>query len=162
MQPRNTLMIATLLVLAISLTGCGAGPNAAGRGITRVTDGAETAITTDGNNIKVRNLLLVELSDGSGTGVLVGSIINSADKEDALLGITVNGINALYSGESILTKNSVIQFEGASASAKAVIPGMNVSAGKETVVSLFFAKAGSVKINVIVRDQRDTYAGITA
>lgn len=162
MRLRNTHMIATSLVVAISLTGCGSGPDTAGRTITRVTDGAETALTKDGSNIKVRNLLLVELSDGSGTGVLVGSIINSADKEDALLGISVNGIDAQYSGESILTKNSVIQFEGASANAKAVIPGMNVSAGKETVVSLFFAKAGLVEINVIVRDQRDTYAGITA
>ena len=162
MRLRNTLMIATSLVVAISLTGCGAGPDAAGRKITRVTDGAETALTKDGSNIKVRNLLLVELSDGSGTGVLVGSIINGADKEDALLGISVNGIDAQYSGESILIKNSVIQFEGASANAKAVIPGMNVSAGKETVVSLFFAKAGLVEINAIVRDQRDTYAGITA
>jgi ribosomal protein S8E len=162
MRLRNTLITATTLVLAISLTGCGAGPDAASRGITRVTDGAETAVTKDGSNIKVRNLLLVELSDGSGTGVLVGSIINSADKEDALLGISVNGINALYSGESIMTKNSVIQFEGASANAKAIIPAMNVSAGKEAVVSLFFAKAGLIKINAIVRDQRDTYAGITA
>jgi copper(I)-binding protein len=162
MRLRNTFIIAISLVFAISLTSCGAGPNAESRGITRVTDGAETAITTDGSNLKVRNLLLVELSDGSGTGVLVGSIINSADKEDALLGISVNGINALYSGESIMVKNSVIQFEGASANAKAVVPGMNVAAGKSTVVSLFFAKAGLVKINAIVRDQRDTYAGITA
>ena len=162
MRLRNTFIIAISLVFAISLTSCGAGPDAESRGITRVTDGAETAITTDGSNLKVRNLLLVELSDGSGTGVLVGSIINSADKEDALLGISVNGIDAQYSGESILTKNSVIQFEGSSANAKAVIPGMNVSAGKETVVSLFFAKAGLVEINAIVRDQRDTFAGITA
>jgi len=162
MRLRNTLITATTLVLAISLTGCGAGPDAASRGISRVTDGAETAITTDGSNIKVRNLLLVELNDGSGTGVLVGSIINIADQEDALLGISVNGINALYSGESIMAKNSVIQFEGASANAKAVIPAMNVVAGKGVVVSLFFAKAGLVKINAIVRDQRDTYAGITA
>ena len=162
MRLRNTFIIAISLVFAISLTSCGAGPDAESRGITRVTDGAETAITTDGSNLKVRNLLLVELSDGSGTGVLVGSIINSADKEDALLGISVNGINALYSGESIMVKNSVIQFEGASANAKAVVPGMNVAAGKSTVVSLFFAKAGLVKINAIVRDQRGTYAGITA
>jgi len=162
MRLRNILIIASSLSLALSLTGCGAGPNAASRGITRVTDGAEAAITKDGNNIKVRNLLVVELNDGSGTGVLVGSIINSADQEDALLGIAVNGINALYSGDSIMVKNSVIQFEGASANAKAIIPGMNVSAGKETVVSLFFAKAGLVTINAIVRDQRDTYAGITA
>ncbi len=162
MRLRKTLITATSLVLALSLTGCGAGPDAQSRGITRVTDGAETAITTDGSNIKVRNLLLVELSDGSGKGVLVGSIINSADKEDALLGISVNGINALYSGKSIMVKNSVIQFEGASANAKAVIPAMNVAAGKEAVVSLFFTKAGLVKINAIVRDQRDTYAGITA
>ena len=162
MRLRKTLITATSLVLALSLTGCGAGPDAQSRGITRVTDGAETAITTDGSNIKVRNLLLVELSDGSGKGVLVGSIINSADKEDALLGISVNGINALYSGKSIMVKNSVIQFEGASANAKAVIPAMNVVVGKEAVVSLFFSKAGLVKINAIVRDQRDTYAGITA
>ncbi len=162
MRLRNVLITSTALVTSLLLTSCGAGPDAASRTIVRVTDGAETSITTDGSDLKVRNLLLVELSDGSGTGVLVGSIINSADKEDALLGIAVNGVNALYSGQSIMVKNSVIQFEGASSNAKAIIPGMNVAAGKETVVSLFFAKAGLVKVNAIVRDQRDTYAGITA
>jgi copper(I)-binding protein len=162
MRLRNVLITTTALVSSLLLTSCGAGPSAASRTIVRVTDGAETAITTDGNDLKVRNLLLVELKDGSGTGVLVGSIINDAPKDDALLGVSVNGITAKVTGVTTLMQNSVIQFEGPTANAKAVIPAMNVSAGNNAVVSLFFAHAGEVKINAIVLDQSDTYAGVTA
>ena len=161
MRLRNVLITTTALVASLFLTSCGSGPNAASRTIVRVTDGAEAAITANGNNLKVRNLLLIELKDGSGTGVLVGSIINDAPKDDALLGISVNGINAKVTGITTLMQNSVIQFEGPTANAKAVIPAMNVAAGNNVVVSLFFAHAGEVKINAIVRDQSDTYAGVT-
>ena len=49
---RRTLTALLIASLAISLSGCGAGTNAATRNIKQVTDGVEGAITTDGNNIK--------------------------------------------------------------------------------------------------------------
>ncbi|MBU6255101.1 MAG: hypothetical protein KGM45_02240, partial [Actinomycetales bacterium] len=78
---RRTLSAIAIASLAVSLTGCGAGFNAASRQVSQVTDGAEASIITTENNIRVVNLLVVA-ADG-GTGVLVGTIVSASDNEDA-------------------------------------------------------------------------------
>ena len=153
----TTLLIATLTV---SLSGCEAGLNASTRHIKQVTDGIDTAITTDGNNIKVVNLLVVEAAEGA--GVLVGTLVNSMDQEDALLGLAINGQVATVTGTNSLAKNTPVIFEGPSANAKAVVPVLGAKAGQSVQVTMFFARAGQVTVQAIIRDQRDTYAGITA
>ena len=72
-------------VLALSLTACGAGFNASTRQVSQVTDGVEASIKTDGNNIKLVNILVVETAQGA--GVLIGTVINGESNEDALLGV---------------------------------------------------------------------------
>ena len=153
----TTLLIATLTV---SLSGCGAGLNASTRHIKQVTDGIDTAITTDGNNIKVVNLLVVETAEGA--GVLVGTLVNSLDQEDALLGVAINGQIASLTGSNVLAKNKPVIFEGPSANIKAVVPVLGAKAGQRVQVTMFFARAGEVSVQAIIRDQRDDYAGITA
>ena len=153
----TTLLIATL---TISLTGCGAGLNASTRNIKQVTDGVEAHLNTDGNNIKVVNLLVVETAEGA--GVLVGTLVNSIDQEDALLGLAINGQVATVTGTNSLAKNTPVIFEGPSANAKAVVPVLGAKAGQSVQVTMFFARAGQVTVQAIIRDQRDTYAGITA
>ena len=153
----TTLLIATLTV---SLSGCGAGLNAETRNLKQVTDGIDTAITTDGNNIKVVNLLVVETAEGA--GVLVGTLVNSMDQADALLGLAINGQVATVTGTNSLAKNTPVIFEGPSANAKAVVPVLGAKAGQSVQVTMFFARAGQVTVQAIIRDQRDTYAGITA
>jgi hypothetical protein len=125
-----------------------------------VTDGVEGSITKDGNNIKILNLLVV--AAGGGNAVLVGTIINNADAEDALLGIAINGTTLAYTGTNALPKNTPIIFEGDRANAKAVLAGFGGAAGSNVKVGLFFAKAGAITLNAIVRDTRDDYAGVTA
>ena len=153
----TALLIATL---AVSLSGCGAGLNAETRNLKQVTDGAEAAITTNGNNIKVVNLLVVETANGA--GVLVGTLVNSMDQEDTLLGLAINGQIATLTGTNALAKNTPVIFEGPRANAKAVVPVLGAKAGESIQVTLFFARAGEVSVQVIIRDQRDDYAGITA
>ena len=53
-------------------------------------------------------------------------------------------------------------FEGASANAKAVVAALDAVAGQNVTITLFFARAGELRLTAIVRDQRDDYAGITA
>jgi hypothetical protein len=149
-----------IAVLAVSLSGCGAGQNASTRQVKQVTDGVEGSITKDGNNIKIVNLLVV--AAGGGNAVLVGTIINNADTEDALLGVAINGTATTYTGTNALPKNTPIIFEGDRANAKAVLAGFGGAAGSNVEIGLFFAKAGSITLNAIVRDTRDTYAGVTA
>ena len=153
----TALLIATLTV---SLSGCGAGLNAETRNLKQVTDGVEAAITTNGNNIKVVNLLIVETA--AGAGVLVGTLVNSMDQEDTLLGLAINGQVATLTGTNALAKNTPVIFEGPTANAKAVVPVLGAKAGQRVQVTMFFARAGEVSVQVIIRDQRDDYAGITA
>jgi hypothetical protein len=153
----TAFLIATL---TISLTGCGAGLNASTRNIKQVTDGVEATVNTDGNNIKVVNLLVVETAQGA--GVLVGTLVNSLDQEDALLGVAINGQVATITGSNVLAKNKPVIFEGPSANIKAVVPVLGAKAGQSVQVTMFFARAGEVSVQAIIRDQRDDYAGITS
>lgn len=149
----------TATVLALTLTACGAGPNAETRKVKKVTDGAEIMIKSEGNNISVTNLLLVATEDGS--AVLVGTIINYSEERDALLGISVNNIGAAITGEQNLDQNKPLRFEGDVATTKAVFQGMGAEAGNNVKLSLAFARAGVISANVIIRDKRDDYAGVT-
>ena len=157
---RRTLSALVIASLAVSLTGCGAGHNAATRQVRQVTDGVEASITKDGNDIKVVNLLVVAAPGGN--AVLVGTVVNNADKEDALLSVAINGSTATYKGKANLPKNSPIIFEGPSANAKVVLGGFGAPAGTHVKVGLFFAHAGAVTVDALVRDTRDLYADVTA
>ena len=157
---RRVLTALLITILAVSLSGCGAGLNAETRNLKQVTDGVEATVNTDGNNIKVVNLLVVETAEGA--GVLVGTIVNSLDQEDALLGVAMNGQIASVTGSNVLAKNKPVIFEGPSANIKAVVPILGAKAGQRVQVTMFFARAGEVTVQAIIRDQRDDYAGITA
>jgi hypothetical protein len=157
---RRTISALLILGMTISLTACGAGNNASTRQVKQVTDGVEASITSEDNNIKLVNMLVVATPDGA--GVLVGTILNENVAEDALLALTINGKLATITGKSVLVQNSPIIFEGASANSKAVTAELGAKAGDHVRVSYFFAKAGQVDLLALIRDQRDTYAGITA
>ena len=161
MQLRKVAIGLILIASLSTLTACGAGENAAARNITKVTDGAETEVITDTSALKLRGILLVAQPDGS--AVLVGTIINANSTPDSLLGISANNVLATLTNESnVISENTPIIFEGDSANAKAVIPGLGVKAGNTVELSFFFNTAGVVTVKVIVRDKRDTYAGVSA
>ncbi len=96
-----------------------------------------------------------------GTGVLVGTIVSASDNEDALLGVAINGTVAQLTGKNTLPKNSPIIFEGPSANAKAVLAGFGAVPGTHVRVTMFFARAGEITKDVIVRDNTDEYSGVT-
>ncbi len=156
---KNLSLAFTAVVLALSLTACGSGPNAATRQVVKVTDGAEILIKSDGNNISITNLLLVATEDGS--AVVVGTIINYSEERDALLGISANRVGAVITGEQNLDQNKPVRFEGDVATTKAVFSGVGAQPGNNVMLSLAFARAGVVTTNVIIRDKRDDYKNIT-
>lgn len=149
------------IALTLSLSSCyGAGPDAATRMITRVTDGAEAVVESDGSNLRANNLLLVATEDGS--AVLVGTIVNRADATDQIIGISAGDAQATITGETKLATNKPVIFEGENANAKAVFAGVNPVAGTNVSLTIGFARAGLVTVNVIIRDKRDDYAGVTS
>ncbi len=161
MQLRKVVISFVIIASLSTLTACGAGQNAASRAITKVTDGAETEVVTATSNLKIRGFLLVAQPDGS--AVLVGTIVNANSTPDSLLGISANNVLATLTSESeVISETTPMIFEGDSANAKAVIPGLGVEAGNTVDISFFFETAGVVTVKAIVRDQRDTYAGVTS
>jgi hypothetical protein len=155
---RTSLLISSVVVLALALSGCAAGLNAETRNITRVTDGNEITIDENGSEIRVVNLKLVDTGDGA--AVVVGTIINQGANPDQLLGLAVNGVQATLTGERNLLTNKPITFEGEQANAKAVFFGANPKAGTNVKISLGFAKAGLVSAEVIIRDKRDDFKNV--
>jgi copper(I)-binding protein len=145
--------------LALTLTGCGAGPNAETRLIKRVTDGNEVILKENGANISVANLLLVALEDGS--AVVVGTFVNYSEDNDSLVGLSVNGIPAVITGETMMKQNAPLRFEGDSATTKGVFNAVGAEPGVNVPLTLIFEKAGEVTTSVIVRDQRDDYKNVT-
>ena len=157
---RRTITTITALLIATSLTACGAGQNAATRQITKVTDGVELTITQNGSAIKIVNLLLVATETGD--AVVVGTIVNQGEQADQLLGIAVGGNTATISGDMVLNQNAPLRFEGESANAKAVFAGVSPVAGRHVKLTLGFARAGMVTAEVIIRDKRDAYKDVTS
>ena len=145
--------------LALTLTGCGAGPNAETRLIKRVTDGNEVILKENGNNISVSNLLLVATEDGS--AVVIGTFVNYSEDNDSLVGLSVNGIPAVITGETTLKQNVPLRFEGDSATTKGVFNAVGAVAGVNVPLTLSFERAGDVTATVLVRDQRDDYKNVT-
>jgi D-arabinose 1-dehydrogenase-like Zn-dependent alcohol dehydrogenase len=162
MRQINKVAMTTIsAALALTLTSCsGAGPDAATRMITRVTDGAEAVIDTNGYDIRISNLLLV--ATGDSTTVLVGNIVNRSAEQDQLLAISTRTTLGTITGQTILNANQPIQFEGSSANAKVIFKGEDMVPGTNVQVALGFARAGQVYLNLIVRDTKDIYAGVTA
>jgi hypothetical protein len=161
MQLRKVVISLMIAASLLTLTACGAGENAAARNITKVTDGAETAVVTDTSDLKLRGFLVVAQPDGS--AVLVGSVINSSSTPEEILGISINNVLATVKTDlSEITDKVPMIFEGDSANAKAIIPGLGAKAGNTVDISFFFKTAGIVTVKAIVRDQRDTYAGVTS
>jgi copper(I)-binding protein len=146
--------------LAFTLTGCfGAGPNAETRLIKRVTDGNEVILKENGANISVANLLLVATEDGS--AVVIGTFVNYSEDNDSLVGLSVNGIPAVITGETTLKQDQPLRFEGDTATTKGVFNAVGAAAGVNIPLTLSFERAGDVTVNVIVRDKRDDYRNVT-
>jgi hypothetical protein len=157
---KRTLSVITIFALSVSLTGCGAGLNAATRQISQVTDGVEANVINEQNNLRVINLLVVATDDQN--AVLVGTIVNAKDAPDTLLGVAINGSVATLTGTTTLERNAPVIFEGDSANAKAVVPGFTVAPGIRVPVVLFFARAGEVTVDALIREAAQEYANVTS
>ncbi len=136
------------------LTGCAAGGDAQTRMIRQVTDGVER----DAGMIKVRNVKIVALPDGSAT--LIGFAVSHSDEIDQLAAISINGELANLQGEVIMEKNQPIIFEGDSANAKAKVAVLGDQPGNRVPVVFYFAKAGRVELDALVVANTGIYSSI--
>jgi len=151
---KSRRLIGALLSSSVFLTGCAAGGQAPTRIIKQVTDGVEK----DLGDLKIRNVKIVALPDGSGT--FIGFIVNHSDAPDQLAAISINGQRAELVTEAILTKNKPMFFEGDSANAKAKIATLGAKPGYRVPVVLYFANGGKAELDALVVANTGIYSSI--
>ncbi len=151
---RHIALFVSMLLTSLALTGCAAGGSAETRNIKQVTDGVEK----DLSDIKIRNVKIVALPDGSGT--LVGFIVNHGDEADQLIGLTINNQPVELTTEAVLTKNKPMIFEGESANAKAKVAVLGEKPGYRVPVTLVFAKSGKIDMSAIIVKNEGVYSSI--
>jgi copper(I)-binding protein len=144
--------LTTILIIAITITGCGSGQNAVTRTIKQVTDGVEA----ESNGIKLRNVLIVKTAKSE--GVLVATVVNTLDQADSIVGIAIGGAMASYAAKSSeLLKNKPIIFVGDSTNADAFIPALTNNAGDRIGVTFTFSKAAPVTLSALVVNGEGIY-----
>ena len=155
MKFRETTAALLLTSLGLTgLTGCAAGGNAETRNIRQVTDGVEKNLDA----IKLRNVKVVALPDGSGT--LVGFVVSHSDDADQLVGISINGQMAQLQGANVLNKNVPVIFEGETATAKAKVLALGEKAGYRVPVVFYFATSGKIELDALVVANTGIYSSI--
>jgi hypothetical protein len=158
----RSLIGLTIALASLSLlTGCAAGPNAATRLITQVTDGVEG----EAGPVKLRNFTLVLQPDSS--VVLVGTIVNQDEVEDAVLAIGINGERAKVwaDGGEVealpLILNRPQHLAGPSATAYAYLDSFTVKAGYRVPVEVILQRGGIVNLDVLVRERDLEFADVS-
>ena len=150
----TALLLTSLGLVTPALTGCAAGGSAETRNIRQVTDGVEKDLEA----IKVRNVKVVALPDGSAT--LIGFLVNQSDAPDQLVNVTVNNQTALLQGDGILLRNRPVIFEGDSANAKAKVALLDAKPGYRVPVALYFANGGKLELDALVVENTGIYSSI--
>lgn len=152
----------TIALLSLSLlTGCAAGPNAATRLITQVTDGVEG----EAGAVKLRNFTLVLQPDSS--VIMVGTIVNQDEVEDAVLAVGINGERAKVWAdggevESLpLIINRPQHLAGPSATAYVYLESFSVKAGYRVPVEVILQRGGIVELDVLVRERDLEFADVS-
>ena len=141
-----------LLIISTSVTGCGAGQNAATRNFKQVTDGVEAQSA----EIRLRNVLIVKTD--ANDAVLVATLVNWSDESDSITGISINNIPATLSAPSFeLVKNKPVIFVGDSTNADAYTPGFNNVAGERIPVTFNFATAAPVTVDALILNSEGFY-----
>lgn len=160
--PLRSISLLTILIISLStLTGCAAGPNAATRLINQVTDGVDG----ESGAVKFRNFKLVIQPDAS--LVMVGTIVNQDEIEDAVIAATINGQRArLWADGSevdllLLEQNEPQIFAGPSATAYIYSENQEAKAGYRVPVEIVLARGGIVELDVLIREKDLEFADVS-
>ena len=137
--------VIALIIISSTLTGCGSGQMASTRLIKQVTDGVEAQT----EEIRLRNVKVIKTSTGS--GVLIGTLVNWSDKSDVITSVTINNQPAIYTAKtSELLRNKPITFVGDIANADAYISMLDKEPGYRIPVTFTFASAAPVTLDTLI------------
>ena len=162
---RSRLLSAAAVSSTLLLSGCGTGLHATTYTIERSPRDFRSTQIAD---LKVRNLGIAGPSTGitiasGGTAVLTGSVVNSGDSDDALVGVEVDvaGTSTLWLDGKTVTSVPV-PAGGATGQWSVTLSDLkrDLRVGQYVDVSLVFARAGRLAdLQVPVRTPQDTGLG---
>jgi hypothetical protein len=137
--------VIALIIISSTLTGCGSGQMASTRLIKQVTDGVEAQT----EEIRLRNVKVIKTSTGS--GVLIGTLVNWSDQSDVITSVTINNQSAIYTAKSSeLLRNKPITFVGDIANADAYIAMLDKEPGYRIPVTFTFATAAPITLDTLI------------
>ena len=137
--------VIALIIISSTLTGCGSGQMASTRLIKQVTDGVEAQT----EEIRLRNVKVIKTATGS--GVLIGTLVNWSDQSDVITSVTINNQPAIYTAKtSELLRNKPITFVGDIANADAYISMLDKEPGYRIPVTFTFATAAPVTLDTLI------------
>jgi hypothetical protein len=88
-------------------------------------------------------------------------MINNGTDAERLSAISVNNIPASITPIApLLAPNTPVIFAGETANALAIIPNLNVQAGKHVTMQVAFNRSGSETLEVLVRDRAGEFADV--
>lgn len=148
-------MTLTAVATAVSLTGCGAGRDAASVAPYAPSDG----ILADSGDIRVLNALVVAAEGGS-TAVVSTTVVNRGDRADQLTGITSPQGSVALTGDGALGPGGAIPI-GSGTEVTATVTGLTVRPGESIALQLQFARTEPVTLRTVVVEAVGDYASLT-
>jgi copper(I)-binding protein len=155
---------ALALVALPALAGCAVGTSA-GTGLQKASGNGANA---DAGALRVRDLTIVQGKDGAPTGTFIGTVVNTGDSPDALVGVRVVDPAA---GQVLITGTQAadgkLPFPGVSSTRIGYnseehidVVGLTASPTQFVTVELQFEVAGRVQLQVMAVPPTGIYEGI--
>lgn len=152
---RNVTRGIILLALAATLSSCGLGTmQTQTAGMEPVGNGVDTAV----GELKVQDVTLV--TNGAGVVSLVASIVNPTLDADSVIGVQINGVDALLTPVNLTVeprRSLQLGHQGVSY----VDAPLDLEAGTYANISFLFAGAGQLDVSALVVQATGSYANVT-
>lgn len=144
-----------VVALAATLSSCGLGTlQTQTAGMEPVGNGVDTAV----GDLKVQDVTLV--TNGAGVVSLVASIVNPTLDADAVIGVQINGVDALLTPVNLTVaprRSLQLGHQGVSY----VDAPLELEAGTYANISIVFASAGQLDVSALVVEATGSYANVT-
>ena len=156
MSKKPTVLAALALAGSLTLSGCAIGFGAG----TSQQKASGNGLTTNVDSIQLRGLTIVADTQNPNSGVLIGTIINTADTDNALVGVAaartvvaVGQTNVALLSKSATTLNSTPETTVA-------LNGL-LTPGTYLNLQLLFADGTNIPASLMVVPNDDIYADVT-
>lgn len=156
MSKKPAVLVAMALAGSLVLSGCGIGFDAG----TSQQKASGNGLTTNLETIQLRNLTVVADTKNPSSGVLIGTIVNTSDSDNALVGVAAaRTVVAVGETNVALLSNSATTLNSSPETTVAL--NGQLTPGAYVNLQLLFADGTNVPASLMVVPNEDSYAEVT-